>query len=130
MAGGKRGAVNEMLVLHLASGLAVERAAALVGLSRATVFRRLADPVFKRRVSEAREAMLARAFGALSASAVKASAALRKLLQSDSEKVRLAAAQQILTLGLKIREATTIDERIAELERRVSEIHEPKGRRR
>jgi membrane peptidoglycan carboxypeptidase len=130
MPGGKRSTVNEALILHLASGLTVEKAAALVGLSRATAFRRLADPTFKQRVREARESMLARAFGSLSASAVKASAALRKLLKSDSEKIRLAAAQQILTLALKTREAITVDERLAELEKRLSEIQESKGRRR
>jgi transposase len=118
MPAGSRRQAEDQLVLHLAGGLTKEQAAQLAGISRATAFRWLADPAFRRRVAEARAEMVERAAGSLSAGAVEASVVLRQLLQSKNEKVRLAAAKVVLETGTKIRQAAELEARVLALEAR------------
>jgi hypothetical protein len=116
MAAGGRKNADAALLAHLAGGATVRTAAAKAGVSERTAFRRLADEAFRRRVAEARGAMLGRAVGRLSATATAAAAELRKLLKAADAKVRLRAAVAVLTLGPRLRESEELEERIRILE--------------
>jgi len=108
---------DDALVLGLASGATVRRAARKAGVAERTAGRRLADPDFRRRVHEARAALFERAIGRLARAATKAADTLAALLDADSESVRLGAARALLELGSKLHESVTLENRIAELER-------------
>ena len=69
-----------------------------------------------RQVAEARAEMVARAVGTLADASTAAAATLRKLLDAESETVRLGACRAILELGVKLREGEELAQRIAALE--------------
>jgi HEAT repeat protein len=115
----KRG--DEALLLALAGGATVRDAARSAGIGERTATRRLADPGFRRRVAENRADMVARALGKLADGATEAVDTLRKLLGAEADTVKLGAARSILELGTKLREAVELEERLAELERRIGE---------
>ena len=109
--------VDEGVVLALACGATVEGAARQAKVSDRTIYRRLKDPAFRARVSEARAEMVTRASGMLTAAAgesVRTLLALQK--ESVTPAVRLGAARAVLELGLKIRELVELEGRIAALE--------------
>jgi len=108
---------DDALILALARGLTVRAAAKMSGYSERQAHRKIDDPAFSRRVSEVRGAVMGRAIGILSAAGTEAARTLRKLLASETDQVRLAAARSILELGNKLREATELSERIEALER-------------
>src|SRR5262249_45972883 len=93
---------DERLLIALASVSSVRPDARPVRLYQDTVRRRLADPEFRKRLSEVRSRMLDRAIGKLAATVVAASTTLRKLLQAQSETVRLGAARSILELHCRL----------------------------
>jgi transposase len=112
---------DEALVVALASGMTTTAAAKRIGLSRATVARRLRNPAFRQRVTEARDAMLQRALGRLSAAATKAVVTLSRLLKSQDEKTQLGAARAVLEYVRGMREHAELGDRLAEIERRLDE---------
>jgi hypothetical protein len=100
----------------------MEVAAQKAGVSAATVYRRLQDPAFQSQLQQARTDMLRRSSGTLTAAATEAIKTLLTLLQSTSPAaVRLGAARTVLEVGIKIREAADIEERLAALEKQASE---------
>ena len=107
---------DSALIVALAGGRSVEDAARTAGVSRPTVYRRLEEPDFRKRVAEARSEMLARAVGNLADASTAAASKLRDLLDAESETVRLGACRAILELGAKLRESQELAERIAALE--------------
>lgn len=107
---------EDLLVLHLASGLTVQAAAAKAGVSRATAFRRLQDKSFRQRVSQARADLLDRTAGYLVGASVKAAKTLMRLLANAEAKVKLQAAKAILAAVINIRGAVELEERLAALE--------------
>ena len=121
MAGGDRKNADSALITGLACGGTVEAAAKTAGVSERTAFRRLEDPSFRRRVAEARDAMVSRAVARLSATSTLAADTLRELLKARSETVRLGAARAVLELGAKLREHEELAERIAALEERLGD---------
>lgn len=114
-ASGRRNA-NERLIAAFAGGSKVEDAAREAGVSESTAYRRLRDADFKKRVADARAAMVSRVVGQLADASTTAAATLRRLLNADSENVRLGAARAILELGSKLREGEELEQRIAALE--------------
>jgi len=112
---GKRGS-DARLVAALAAGASVPAAARAGGVSEATVYRRLREPAFRRRVDEARAEIVARAVARLSAASTEAVDTLRRLLHVESDFVRLGAAKGILELGVRLREHQDLAERVAALE--------------
>ena len=116
MAGGDRRDADQALIAALAAGATKQEAARLVGVGERTVYRRLEDPRFRRRVDEARAELVNRAVGSLADASSAAVATLRALLEADSESVRLGACRAILDLGLKLREAEELERRIRALE--------------
>ncbi len=72
---GRRG--DAALVGALASGLTVETAAVRAGISERTAYRRLADPVFRQQLQEARADMVRRMTGRLTVVSAKAVSTLQ-----------------------------------------------------
>jgi hypothetical protein len=112
---------DDALVAALASGATVQHAARRARLSARTVHRRLEDEAFRRRVREARAAMLRRASGRMAAGMTGAATTLRDLLNAKADTVKLGAARALLELGVKLQDAADLQERVAELERRLGE---------
>jgi len=128
--GRKRKGDTELL-LALACGASVGNAAQKAGLSRRTVFRRLAAPAFRAQVTEMRAAMVQRAAGMFSAAGLPAIKTLTTLQESaSSEAVRLGAARATIELGCKLRETVEWAERLAALEGRLEALlggRDPEG---
>ncbi len=123
MAGGARKAADDALVAALAGGSTVQAAAQLGGVSEATVYRRLKDPAFRRRIATARAEVLERALGHLAQGSAEAAIVLRSLLaESKDERIRLAAARAVLELGPRLREDVEVAEEIAELRRQLEDL--------
>src|SRR5690348_4855376 len=109
--------VNELLLMALACGATVEAAAQKVGISRATVLRRLQEPEFCARLREIRSDMVQRTAGMLTAAAGEAVKTLLELQKSTvPHATRLGAARSVIELGTKLREAAEFEERLATLE--------------
>ncbi|AMV25216.1 hypothetical protein VT84_12525 [Gemmata sp. SH-PL17] len=119
MAAGRVKKNEDQLLLALACGATVDAAAKQCGLTDRTIYRRLAEPAFRGRLQALRADMVRRAAGLLTAAAGEAVRTLLSL-QKDSAPpaVRLGAARAILELGIKVRELTDLETRIAELEHR------------
>jgi HEAT repeat protein len=119
MAQNGRRRADEVLLLALACGATAETAAHKASIGVATVYRRLKDPDFIRRLQKVRADMVQRAAGSLTAAAMEAIKTLLALLQaSNSGPVRLGAARAILELGTKLRESVELEQRIVALEQK------------
>lgn len=121
MAARPRKKADEALLLTLACGATVESAARQCRLCERTVYRRLADPDFQCRLQQVRADMVQRTAGMLTAAAgeaVKTLLALQK--ESEPAAVRLGAARAVLEIGLKLREAATLEGRLAALEQQLA----------
>jgi hypothetical protein len=120
MATPPRKKADDALLLALACGATVESAARQCRLSERTVYRRLADPDFRQRLQEVRADMVQRTAGMLTAAAGESVRTLLELQKPPvAAAVRLGAARAVLELGLKLREVTELQERIATLEARL-----------
>ena len=110
------------MLLALACGATAEAAARQCGLSERTVYCRLGDGEFKKRLESIRNDMIQRSSGMLTAAAGEA---VRTLLALQKESiphaVRLGAARAILEVGMKIRQVVELEQRMAELEKMVEE---------
>ena len=107
---------DDALVFAVARGLTILQAAGEAGFSERTAHRRLDDPEFRRRVSAVRGELMEQAGGRLSDAATQAVDVLRKLLDSDADTTRLAAARTILQQSVTLRTAAELEQRIARLE--------------
>jgi len=114
--GRPRPGIDDLLAHWLAAGSPVTHAASAVGCGASTVHRRLKDPAFKAKVAEIRSRMVSDAVGRLSESMVAAADALRELLHSANEGIKLAAARTILETGSRMRDAIEIEARLRLLE--------------
>jgi hypothetical protein len=110
---------EDRLLLALACGATVEAAARQAGMSESTAYRRLADRKFRQRLHRVRSDIVQRTAGALTAAATESVRTLLELQKpSAPAAVRLGAARAVLELGLKVREVTDLEERLAALEGR------------
>ncbi len=117
--GGRRNADERLLAL-LACGVTVEAAAQQSGVSPATVYRRLTDRNFRRRLQGVRADFVRRTAGTLTAAATEAVRTLLELLKPAAPPpVRLGAAKAVLEIGVKLREIAEVEERLAALEERL-----------
>jgi len=127
VAGGDRTSADGVLIAALAAGKPVAEAAKLAGVSERTVYRRLADSLWRRRVAAARTELLARAVGILAEGTTAAAATLRLLLRSDSPSVQLAAARAILDQTTRGIELLDLAERVSVLEEQTAAAEAAKG---
>ncbi len=117
MADKPRKKMEDALLLALACGATVEAAARQCGLSERTVYRRLHEADFRARLQALQADMVQRTAGALTAAATEGVRTLLDLLKPASPPaVRLGAARAVLELGMKVRDAAELAERIAALE--------------
>ena len=115
---------DDALLLALAAGKTVREAARAAGVGERSATRRLADPAFRRRVAELRADMVSRALGKMADGMSDAAETLRKLLKAKGESVRLGACRAMLEIGVKLREAVELENRLAALESRDAERDE------
>jgi hypothetical protein len=121
---------EDALLLALACGATVDQAARQCGLSTRTVYRRLAEPDFCRRLQRVRADFVQRTAGTLTAAASEAVRTLLELLKAPSPAaVRLGAARAVLEIGMKVREVADLEERLAALEERLGAGDAAGGRR-
>jgi hypothetical protein len=112
---------EDALLLALACGATAESAARQCRVSERTVFRRLADPDFRRRLQELRADMVLRTSGALTAASTESVRTLLELQKpTHSGTVRLGAARAILEIGMRLREVVELEARLAALEAAIS----------
>ena len=111
---------GDALALALAAGDTAIEAAAKARMSERTVYRRLADPAFRRHVQALRGEMVGRALGRMANGMSEAADVLRSLLAAKSESVRLGAARSLLEIGSKLRESVELESRLQALEERAS----------
>ncbi len=105
------------LVMALATGATVAQAAQKAGLSERTVFRRLEDPAFHKRIDAVRADMVKRAAATLIAATRLAAKTLLDLQDPKTPPaIRRRAARDILELSQKLRQSTILEKRLAELE--------------
>jgi transposase-like protein len=109
---------RERAALALASGLSVRRAARECSVGARTIHRWLEKEPFRHRIQELRTEMFTCAVGRLSRVSGKAAGKLKGLLDSEDERIRLAAAKTILETGMKAREMVDLLDRVDTLEKR------------
>jgi hypothetical protein len=111
---------DHQLLMALACGVTVENAARQAGISPATAYRRLADPAFRQRLRTLRGDMVSRTAGTLTAASSESVRTLLELQKpSAPPAVRLGAARSVLEIGIKMREAADLEERLSALEQQL-----------
>jgi hypothetical protein len=117
---GKRQKAKYDLLMALACGATVAQAADKAGTSERTVYRRLADPAFRAELDQLRADMVQRSTGMLTAASLEAIKTVVGLLGPNApEQVRHSAARTILQYGIRLREHTELQARLASLEERL-----------
>jgi hypothetical protein len=90
---------DETLLIEIAKGAPLCRAAERAGVCERTARRRWADPAFRQKILDLRCEMRWQAAGQLSAEMGRASDALSQALDAESASVRVSAARAILRIG-------------------------------
>jgi hypothetical protein len=102
--------VDQILALALAFGGTVATAARAAGVGEATVYRRLKDAEFIKKIDQAQEDMVRRTSGALTGVSVEAVKTLAELMKSPNPPaIRLGASRSVLEIGMKVREKYLAD---------------------
>jgi hypothetical protein len=102
--------VDRILALALAFGGTVATAARAAGVGEATVYRRLKDAEFCRKIDQAQADMARRTSGALTGVTVEAVKTLAELMKSPNPPaIRLGASRSVLEIGMKVREKHLAD---------------------
>ena len=115
-------AAEQVLLTALAFGATVENAARKAGIGERTAYRRLADPDFRARLSQARQEAVVRTAGMLTGAAVGSVKTLVDLQQDASvpAAVRRGAARDVLEMAVKYRESAEMEQRVAAIEDRLA----------
>ena len=111
---------DELLVVALAKGESNVIAAKLGGCSLRTVDRRLADPTFRDEVQKVRSRLVATAAGRIAGLMDSAADALRELLNSQTEAIRLSAARAVFDVALKLKECAELEDRLLAVEEKLN----------
>jgi hypothetical protein len=116
-----------VFLLALAAGLSIRKAAKKAGISERTAYRRMANPAFRQRVTEARAAMVERSLGHLAAGTVEAAIVLRRLLRSADERVQRSAAAEILAAESRLRTEVDLAQQLADLKAELERQKQPQS---
>src|SRR5215475_1920622 len=119
---------DRTLLQALACGATVEHAARKARVGERTVYRRLADPMFCRQLSQLRTEMVQRTAGMLTGASMGSVKVLVDL-QNDvavPASVRRHSARDVLEMNLKFRETAELEQRLAAVEARLAGGATPK----
>src|SRR5215207_4214681 len=117
---------DDALALALACGATVEAAARQGGVSERTIYTRLRDPEFQKRIKEARTDLVRRSAGLLSAASGEAVRTLLALMKDSAPpSARLGAAKPVLELGMKVRELAELEAEVREMEEQIKALGPP-----
>jgi hypothetical protein len=111
-----RHVLDGLLVQAFLVGATWEQAAQHAKCSQSTVLRRMKNAAFRRKLREARNALVTRTVDRLSTLALQAAATLGELLHSQHEGYRIAAAKTLLESAFSARKVEELEARIAALE--------------
>lgn len=117
-----RGGKREAAAFSLAAGRTVKVAADKACVSERTLFYWLTEEEFRARVNEVRGELFTRAVGTLCRVSGAAARELGRLLKSEDEKVRLAAAKAVLEIAPRLRETADLAGQLDELRAAMEEI--------
>lgn len=120
-------AKRDAAALHLAQGRSVKAAARLTDIGERTLHRWLDEPDFVDLVQQQRTRLFDTATGRLTGLTRRATARLRQLLASRSEKVALGACKAVLAECLRCREQLDLARQIGELRDEVSKLKAAAG---
>jgi hypothetical protein len=109
-----------LLATAIASGATASAAARELDLSRSAVQRRLADPDFRRLVSDLRREVVTAALGRITDNLTRAADTMAALLDAEQPHIRLRAARVLVTLGLKLQDSVELADRVEEVERELA----------
>ena len=107
---------DELLVVALAKGESNVTAAKLGGCSLRTVDRRMADPTFRDEVQKVRNGLVATAAGRIAGLMDDATDALKELLGSETEAIRLSAARTVFDVALRLKDCAELENRLSAVE--------------
>ncbi|MBP3959869.1 hypothetical protein J8F10_31865 [Gemmata sp. G18] len=117
-----RSGADEALAAQIAAGKTLKEAAEATGVAERTTRRRMQNPQFRAMVADLRGQMIGRACGELADAMGAAAKTLRELLGSETEGIKLRAASEILSHGLKVMEIAELKAKFEELEQRLEWI--------
>ncbi len=120
---GRLSAKQEKALLELVnpSNKTVEGVAKKIGVGERTLYRWLTLPHFKQRLEEEKKKLRHQALDELKATLNSAVSALRELLGSANESIRLRGAQSVIDFNLKLGEIQDVEQRLARLEESISQ---------
>lgn len=113
---------DDRLAALLATGRTVRSVALIANVSERTLYRRLADHQFRKRVNTFRDQMVSQAVCRMSRSMTAAADALRELIDSPDPKIRLQAAKAMIEAGAKLLQTTDLAQEIDYLHTRADEL--------
>ena len=111
--------VKRRAVLALVEHGAVSKAADACNVSRMSIYRWMREPLFTQALREASESQVEQASRRLTALMSRAIDELERLLSDESTQQRRLAVDSILSHGIRLRELTELEQRVANLERRM-----------
>ena len=112
---------QERVIPIIIANDSTEAAARAAGMSKNTLYLWQQQPEFNEAVSSARKKLLEKAMHRLMSISMKAVLTLESLLGAESESVRRAAANDILSHLVKHRELEEIEERLLSVEKIIFE---------
>ena len=112
----KKSKYMQVLSASVASGLSVRDASKIAGCSESTAYTISCSDEFRNEVARLKSEFIARAVAILSSNATKASQALVRLLDSEDEKIVLAAAAKMLGMIPPMQELAELRARIDAIE--------------
>ena len=113
---------DEELVIALASGDTIVKAAELCGIARKTVYRRLQEDSFQARIDAAKKAFSKRAMDRLISYREEAVEVMYRIAINEDESAgaRLRAARDIIELGSQLHNELDLAERVKAIEARLA----------
>lgn len=115
--------LQERAILELLSpdGKTHAEIAQTLNISERTIYNWLSLPEFRKRLLQERNKIREEALEGLKTILSKAVKKLESLLGAKSDGVKLRSAQTILDFNLRLKEAQELEERVSELERKLTE---------
>jgi transposase-like protein len=107
---------DTMLAIAVASGASISEVAAQAGIERSTIYRKLENPAFARRVAEFRDQLIQTALGRVADAMTRGADVLAQMLDSPQDHIRIRAARALISLGLRLRDSVDLTARMREVE--------------